>query len=43
MLGAELLRKILNYKTPLESLLEEFEDKSIINKFYKLEDKLNCI
>lgn len=36
-------RKILNYKTPLEALLEEFNDKSIINKFYKLQDKVNCI
>lgn len=36
-------RKILNYKTPLEALLEEFDDKSIINKFYKLQDKVNCI
>ena len=36
-------RKILNYKTPLEALLDEFDDKSIINKFYKLQDKVNCI
>lgn len=36
-------RKILNYKTPLEALLEEFDDKSIINKFYKLQDNVNCI
>lgn len=36
-------RKILNYKTPLETLLEEFDDKSIFNKFYKLQDKVNCI
>lgn len=36
-------RKILNYKTPLEALLEEFDDKSIINKFYKLQDKVNSI
>lgn len=36
-------RKILNYKTPLEALLEEFEDKSIINKFYKLQEKVNYI
>lgn len=36
-------RKILNYKTPLEALLEEFDDKSIINKFYKLQDKVNVI
>lgn len=36
-------RKILNYKTPLEALLEEFDDKSIINKIYKLQEKVNCI
>ena len=36
-------RKILNYKTPLEALLEEFDDKSIINKFYKLQHKVNSI
>ena len=35
-------RKILNYKTPLECLLEEFQDKSIINKIYKLQEKINC-
>ena len=34
-------RKILNYKTPLEALLDEFDDKSIINKFYKLQDFVN--
>jgi len=36
-------RKILGYKTPLECVLEEFEDKSIINKFYKLQEKINII
>ena len=36
-------RKILNYKTPLEALLEEFDDKNIINKIYKLQEKENCI
>ena len=36
-------RKILNYKTPLEALLEEFDDKNIINKIYKLQEKVNCI
>lgn len=36
-------RKILNYKTPLECLLEEFNDKSIINKIYKLQEKINTI
>lgn len=30
-------RKILNYKTPLEALQEEFNDKSILNKIYKLQ------
>lgn len=36
-------RKILNYKTPLEALLEEFNDKSVINKIYKLQEKVNKI
>lgn len=36
-------RKILNYKTPLESLLDEFNDKSVINKIYKLQEKINCL
>lgn len=36
-------RKILNYKTPLEALLEEFNDKSVINKIYKLQEKVNRI
>ena len=36
-------RKILNYKTPLEALLDEFNDKSIINKIYKLQEKVNCL
>ena len=36
-------RKILNYKTPLEALLEEFNDKAIINKFYKLQEKVNIL
>lgn len=36
-------RKILNYKTPLECLLEEFNDKNIINKIYKLQEKVNCL
>ena len=35
-------RKILDYKTPLEALLEEFNDKTIINKIYKLQEKINC-
>lgn len=36
-------RKILNYKTPLEALLEEFNDKSVINKIYKLQEKVNIL
>ena len=36
-------RKSLNYKTPLESVLEEFNDKSIINKIYKLQESVNTI
>lgn len=36
-------RKILNYKTPLEVLQEEFCDKSILNKIYKLQEKINCL
>lgn len=36
-------RKILNYKTPLECVLEEFNNKSIINKFYKIQEKINCV
>lgn len=36
-------RKILNYKTPLEALLEEFNDKNVINKIYKLQEKVNCV
>lgn len=36
-------RKILNYKTPLEALQEEFNDKNILNKIYKLQEKINCL
>ena len=36
-------RKILDYKTPLEALQEEFNDKSILNKIYKLQEKVNCL
>ena len=36
-------RKILGYKTPLETLQEEFNDKSILNKIYKLQEKVNCL
>lgn len=35
-------RKSLNYQTPLEALLDEFSDKSVINKIYKLQEKVNC-
>lgn len=35
-------RKSLDYKTPLEALLEEFNDKAVINKIYKLQEKVNC-
>lgn len=35
-------RKSLNYQTPLEALLQEFNNKSIINKIYKLQEKVNC-
>lgn len=36
-------RKILNYKTPLEALQEEFNNKSILNKICKLQEKINCL
>ena len=36
-------RKILNYKTPLEALIENLNDKTIINKILNLQDKLNTI
>ena len=36
-------RKILNYKTPLEAILEEFNDKSVVNKIYKLQEVMNSI
>lgn len=36
-------RKILNYKTPLEAVLKEFNDKSVINKIYKLQEIVNSI
>ena len=36
-------RKSLNYKAPLEAVLEEFNDKSIINKIYKLQEVVNTI
>lgn len=34
-------RKILDYRTPLEALLEEFDDKAVINKIYKIQEKVN--
>lgn len=36
-------RKILNYKTSLEVFLDEFNDKNVINKIYKLQEKVNNI
>jgi IS30 family transposase len=36
-------RKLLNYKTPLEALQEELNDKTILNKIYKLQEKINYI
>lgn len=36
-------RKSLNYKTPLEAVLEELNDKSILNKIYKLQEVVNTI
>lgn len=36
-------RKILNYKTPLEAFQEEFNDKSILNKICKFQEKINCL
>ena len=36
-------RKSLNYKTPLEAILEEFNDKAVINKIYKLQECVNCL
>ena len=36
-------RKILNYKTSLEALQEEFNNKSVLNKIYKLQEKINCL
>ena len=36
-------RKLLNYKTPLEALQEEFNDKAVLNKIYKLQEKINCL
>jgi len=35
-------RKTLGYRTPLEALLEEFDNKNVINKIYKLQEKVNC-
>lgn len=36
-------RKSLNYKTPLEAVLEEFSDSSLLNKFYNLQLKVNSL
>ena len=35
-------RKSLDYRTQLEALLEEFDNKTVINKIYKLQEKVNC-
>lgn len=35
-------RKKLGYKTPLELFLEEYDDLKVINKIYKLQEKVNC-
>ena len=37
------IRKSLYYKTPLEIFLEEFNDKSIINKIYNLQEVIFTI
>lgn len=34
-------RKSLGYKSPLEKIQEEFDDKSILNKLYKIQEKVN--
>ena len=36
-------RKSLDYKTPLEAVLEEFNDKSIINKIYNFQENVYSI
>ena len=36
-------RKILNYKPHLETILDEFNDRNIINKIYNLQQKVNTL
>ena len=35
-------RKILDYRTPLEAVMEEFNDIKILNKLYKIQEKVNA-
>ena len=35
-------RKILDYRTPLEAVMEEFNDVKILNKLYKIQEKVNA-
>ena len=35
------MNKSLNYKAPLEDILEKFNDKFVINKIYKLQEIVN--
>lgn len=37
------MNKSLNYKAPLEDILEKFNDKFVINKIYKLQEIVNFI
>lgn len=34
-------RKILDYRTPLEAVMEEFNDVKVLNKLYKIQEKVN--
>lgn len=34
-------RKILDYRTPLEAVMEEFNDVKVLNKLYKIQKKVN--
>lgn len=35
-------RKILDYRTPLEAVIEEFNDVKVLNKLYKIQQKVNA-
>lgn len=35
-------RKILDYRTPLEAVMEEFNDVKVLNKLYKIQEKVNA-